>query len=427
MKTLTQAIILAFLGLLAFIPATRVAASVDVSVSFHDSLSPYGDWFEHPRFGLVWAPRDVERGWRPYTDGHWEYTDDDWTWVSDSDWGWITCHYGRWFLDPDEGWIWIPGNEWAPAWVIWREGEGYVGWAPMPPDVDAFNIDVDFNLDPFAFAFVEERYLCEPRVYQHFVPVARNDFYLRLTRGATRYTRRDGRIVNRGIDVSEVERVSHRRIPRVALRDAASPREVRGAQANRGWLPVYRPQTIRQPERQAIQAQRNERPEIQRQEIERRQEQARRRFQSDERRERERLRSIQERENAHPERAIQQQELARAAAERRQREDSQARAATERRQQNELQAQAETERRQERLSEARAAGERRQQIERQQTDRAAAREQLRQRHEAERQAQVQHEERERQVFERRQDRERQQTRHGNGQQKQKQDEERHRH
>src|SRR2546426_4578479 len=32
------------------------------------------------------------------------------------------------------GWAWIPGEEWGPAFVQWRHGGDYVGWAPMPPD-----------------------------------------------------------------------------------------------------------------------------------------------------------------------------------------------------------------------------------------------------------------------------------------------------
>ena len=32
------------------------------------------------------------------------------------------------------GWVWVPGYTWAPAWVSWRYGDGYAGWAPLPPD-----------------------------------------------------------------------------------------------------------------------------------------------------------------------------------------------------------------------------------------------------------------------------------------------------
>ena len=37
--------------------------------------------------------------------------------TQEADWGWIAYHYGHWYRDPDFGWFWIPGDEWAPAWV----------------------------------------------------------------------------------------------------------------------------------------------------------------------------------------------------------------------------------------------------------------------------------------------------------------------
>ena len=33
------------------------------------------------------------------------------------------------------GWIWVPGHEWAPAWVTWGESGGYYGWAPLAPHI----------------------------------------------------------------------------------------------------------------------------------------------------------------------------------------------------------------------------------------------------------------------------------------------------
>ena len=73
------------------------------------------------------------RNWRPYADGYWAYTDVGWTWVSNEDFGWATYHYGRWARLRDHGWVWVPGREWGPAWVSWRTGGDYVGWAPLPP------------------------------------------------------------------------------------------------------------------------------------------------------------------------------------------------------------------------------------------------------------------------------------------------------
>ena len=106
-------------------------AYIDVG-TFYDDLEPYGDWVEMPDYGWGFAPR-VDRDWRPYTRGQWIWTDYGWYWDSDEDFGWAAYHYGRWVNDRYYGWIWIPGTEWAPAWVSWRHGNGYSGWAPLPP------------------------------------------------------------------------------------------------------------------------------------------------------------------------------------------------------------------------------------------------------------------------------------------------------
>ncbi|HTL59574.1 MAG TPA: DUF6600 domain-containing protein, partial [Candidatus Limnocylindrales bacterium] len=75
----------------------------------------------------------VAVGWRPYCSGEWVWTDCGWYWHSEEPWGWACYHYGYWAEDPAYGWVWVPGVEWAPAWVSWRVGGGYIGWAPMAP------------------------------------------------------------------------------------------------------------------------------------------------------------------------------------------------------------------------------------------------------------------------------------------------------
>src|SRR4249919_932696 len=95
---------------------------VEVSYqSFYDEMSPYGRWIDYPGYGYVWMP-SVAYGFKPYaTNGHWVYTDMGWAWNSDYPWGWAAFHYGRWFYDGSFGWMWMPGQEWAPAWVSWRK------------------------------------------------------------------------------------------------------------------------------------------------------------------------------------------------------------------------------------------------------------------------------------------------------------------
>lgn len=109
---------------------------------FYDDLSPYGQWLNDPQYGYVWTP-NVGGDFRPYyTNGRWVMTEYGNTWVSDYDWGWAPFHYGRWAQSSYYGWIWIPGREWGPAWVNWRQGGGYYGWAPMGPGI---SINISFG------------------------------------------------------------------------------------------------------------------------------------------------------------------------------------------------------------------------------------------------------------------------------------------
>jgi uncharacterized protein DUF6600 len=106
---------------------------------FSPYLEPYGHWMEDPVYGRVWVPRRnvVGHDFAPYASGgHWELTaDDEWLWVSDYPFGWVTFHYGRWaWLSGGASWGWVPGYRYAPAWVDFRVGSaGYVGWGPLAP------------------------------------------------------------------------------------------------------------------------------------------------------------------------------------------------------------------------------------------------------------------------------------------------------
>jgi len=105
-------------------------------VTFRPVLEPYGVWYDDPYYGTVWVPDQtvVGAGFSPYlTNGHWAYTSEGYYWASDYSWGWATFHYGRWVWLDGRGWVWIPGARYAPAWVEWRYGSGYMGWGPAYP------------------------------------------------------------------------------------------------------------------------------------------------------------------------------------------------------------------------------------------------------------------------------------------------------
>jgi hypothetical protein len=166
--------------------AQEITVGVDVegpeveTESFRPALSPYGEWVEYPGYGSVWRPyrRIVGADFVPYgSSGHWVYTDAGWVWASSYDWGWATFHYGNWVYVGDD-WAWRPGRVWAPAWVEWRYGGGYVGWAPMAPVGIAY---VGFQPAPVQYVFVHTNNFTENNVRTHVIVGAQAQVIVRQT------------------------------------------------------------------------------------------------------------------------------------------------------------------------------------------------------------------------------------------------------
>jgi len=139
-------------------------------------LDRYGEWFDTPEYGRVWAPRGTDAAWAPYRLGYWRwYGTYGWTWISYEPWGWVPYHYGRWAWHRQR-WIWVPsqvlpgnlilagrpgvGWRWSPHqvvfigwgesryingyrdgfrdgyWTGFRDGRGWLGWCPLAPGED---------------------------------------------------------------------------------------------------------------------------------------------------------------------------------------------------------------------------------------------------------------------------------------------------
>ncbi|MDB6118557.1 MAG: hypothetical protein JWO08_2338 [Verrucomicrobiaceae bacterium] len=154
------------LGLcLTFLAPPRAQAEDEVTFDyFYEALAPYGTWVEVEGYGLCWSPEDVDADWSPYTEGQWVYTDAGWTWVGDEAFAGIVYHYGRWVYAVNQGWCWVPGYEWGPGWVSWRDNDEYIGWAPLPPEVvwqpdQGVGIWVDevYNIGPSYYNFCHHR------------------------------------------------------------------------------------------------------------------------------------------------------------------------------------------------------------------------------------------------------------------------------
>jgi len=206
------------------------SSGLDVSY-FYDYLSPYGLWVNLPEYGHVWIPQKTRYGWRPYTYGQWVWTDYGWTWVSHFEWGWAPFHYGRWGWDMLLGWFWKPGSTWGPSWVTWRRGRTYIGWAPLPPEVDfrvGYGIrSLPHNLIDYYWVFVDGPYFLNKRLYRYVLPIERNMTIIRYTVIKTDIVVHNNRVVNRGIDRDEVRKISKHSITKYELQDRDGPGQSR--------------------------------------------------------------------------------------------------------------------------------------------------------------------------------------------------------
>ena len=180
MKRILTSIALALSMLLLGTSKNTASAQGGIGVSisyqtFYDELSPHGRWIDYPDYGYVWSP-NLGPDFQPYsTGGQWVWSDEyEWMWVSDYSWGWAPFHYGRWFHDAYYGWMWVPGYDWSPAWVSWRTGGDYYGWAPLRPGI---SISIGFgNYNPpyDYWCFAPRRYINHRNIGSYCVDRSRN-------------------------------------------------------------------------------------------------------------------------------------------------------------------------------------------------------------------------------------------------------------
>ncbi len=205
--------------------ATALPAKAELSVDFfYDNLDAHGEWREVGDYGYCWQPRGVDRDWRPYSDGRWVYTDAGWTWDSDEPYSWAVYHYGRWARVDRIGWVWVPGTEWGPAWVSWRRSDRHVGWAPLPPEAEFHHsvgfsnrIDIDFDIGPTHYNFVEVRNFGAPRLRSFVIEPSQNITIINQTTNITRVTYVNNVVYNEGPRYEAISRESAQPIRRLRL------------------------------------------------------------------------------------------------------------------------------------------------------------------------------------------------------------------
>jgi hypothetical protein len=223
--------ILFALTMLAFVvSALPQATRADVSIDFFYNNLSGGNWIEVEGYGYGWQP-DIavsDPNWRPYADGYWAYSDVGWAWISYEDFGWATYHYGRWANLADYGWMWLPGSDldWGPAWVSWRTGGDYIGWAPLPPRGPGIiyegqpigaSVDIEFDIGPEYYNFCDIRFIGEPVLRDRIFPPTQNITYITNTVNVTNITVQNNVVYNYGPDYNMVSRYSSRPIQRLAI------------------------------------------------------------------------------------------------------------------------------------------------------------------------------------------------------------------
>ena len=221
-----------------------------------DSLKANGEWVV-TSYGRCWRPTVVGPDWSPYTVGNWRYSEDEgWVWVSNEDWGWATYHYGRWIREEDAGWIWIPGRRWAPAWVSWRSGNSYTGWAPLPPDAsfdDTTGIsawaDSTYDIGPMNYNFVRTLDFGRDDMRSVVINKQENVNIIQKTTNITNIVNNNQKIYNGGPNYNNVNNVIKKHggdtIPTVKIdkhgKDGALTADGKHSKLDKGVLSVTTP------------------------------------------------------------------------------------------------------------------------------------------------------------------------------------------
>jgi len=228
--------------------AVRANAEVADSYQiFYDRLAQFGSWIEVDRYGYVWQPLAAvsDPSWRPYLHGHWAYTDEGWTWISNEPFGWATYHYGRWARLRRLGWVWMPGDQWAPAWVSWRYSDQFIGWAPLPPEArfdgaDGIRnwADQRFDISTVDYIFVPAGAFGEERVATVALPPEQNVTVINQTTNVTNIVESNTAIINNGPNFRAVQALV--RTPIQQLRIERRPL----SQAAANSMPVVTGQTV---------------------------------------------------------------------------------------------------------------------------------------------------------------------------------------
>jgi hypothetical protein len=247
MKRMAMVLALAVLTALMSVRGFAYGGSEISFGMFYSSLGSHGEWITVDANIYAWRPMGVDADWRPYQYGRWIWTDDGWYWDSDEPWAWAAYHYGRWYYDDYYGWLWSPGYDWAPAWVEWRYGGDYVGWAPLGPyAVYNRHYGIHYSrrwVTPYHYwSFVDCGHMMHHDIHRYVYRTEQNTRFIGRTRTGGSVRPDNGRVVSRGPEPGYIEGRTDLRVPRVQLVDVEDRDRARSVgTGNEARIGVYRP------------------------------------------------------------------------------------------------------------------------------------------------------------------------------------------
>ena len=218
--------------------------NLDLNFSnFYEYLAPYGQWIEEPKYGYVWSP-NVDANFRPYyTNGHWAMTQYGNTWVSEYQWGWVCFHYGRWFFDAYYGWLWIPGQNWGPAWVAWRSGPGYYGWAPLAPGYEYSDEELkQYSCPKDWWIFIPPQYIYSDNYYRYYTGPMGNNNIIKNTKFINNIYTENGVTYAPGPTTAQTTKITEKPVKVYHLGNSGSPK---AAFVHNDLIKMYRPPLVK--------------------------------------------------------------------------------------------------------------------------------------------------------------------------------------
>jgi hypothetical protein len=113
------------------------------------------------------------------------------------------------------------------------------------PGIEIRAANIDVHIEPSWFCFVEERRILTHHVSTYIAPPARNVSLVQITQNVTHYTVIQNRVVNHGVPVERIERVTSRPVPRMRIVETQAPEAMHRAKVREREreVVVFRPAT----------------------------------------------------------------------------------------------------------------------------------------------------------------------------------------